>query len=757
MGVRIENYSLNELHRIAVPGTVTPSLFWVLPVGNWRPRQLDEIWRWFTERPSECRDYGLLLVKDRGRTIPEGTDVSLESVGAKLSDVMPVGTRSFVGPSAFREEGPKVLVLSGGYPQPGWGVLVEWQEEPFAFERLIRETNTRLSSEQRFADTLGVFAEAARTFHSWQNLRREPAQSDFSSGEAEMIGVEKAIGILSEVQMALQSKQYRLVGEKLVEGFQKVQKIPWLNLSDSDVTSLLDAQKSITTAASILAIPQEVLLSEIEPKLTFLITDPSKRNAAFKSLRTTELKDALSACLRLREKQLVGEGGDFRAWAQRDLVDAPLALSNDLEEVLRNLAIQLKGHRGEHAQLVRDRELAVNDRRRRSGEARNSFHRAAEKATELQWHLGPHFLVAFEDICREDRLWVRSIPWDPARMVGWKIMARGVSLEFKDLAIAARELSPGIATDISGNGESSAQADGSYFTDYVHHIAMSRPGVSPRTVTCDLVARLVRPAEMISLLGKHEGQRQDEVGAQDLAETLIESFGWRSCDEVPETPLAGCIGATADGAVAITPQMSDKDLRIVLESFCKDLLDVIVAKLGYTQREVWAAIAETLPEYRPLSKEKNWDEEVRKMTCGGAAMLLPALGSLAFRALETEVTACAAALVKLSEILNQGSHHRPGQPSRDPDHTRIPALVREVLQKAQEFLGELPWHLKPTFIYGEQPKVMSGEAWSHGSATPRLLRVIVWDGTAPGSQVMFWNKTRRNPIVTDPVFVVRPQ
>src|SRR6266508_4377544 len=107
MGVRIENYSLNELHRIAVPGTVTPSLFWVLPVGNWRPRQLDEIWRWFTERPSECRDYGLLLVKDRGRTIPEGTDVSLESVGAKLSDVMPVGTRSFVGQSAFRGEGPK--------------------------------------------------------------------------------------------------------------------------------------------------------------------------------------------------------------------------------------------------------------------------------------------------------------------------------------------------------------------------------------------------------------------------------------------------------------------------------------------------------------------------------------------------------------------------------------------------------------------------------------------------------------------------
>lgn len=86
-----------------------------------------------------------------------------------------------------------------------------------------------------------------------------------------------------------------------------------------------------------------------------------------------------------------------------------------------------------------------------------------------------------------------------------------------------------------------------------------------------------------------------------------------------------------------------------------------------------------------------------------------------------------------------------------------PALIRQLLAKAEAFLGELPWHLDASFVYGDQPKVLSGEAWSHGSPAPRLLRVIVWTGTSPGTHVTLWNKTRRNPIVTAPVFIVRPR
>ncbi len=68
MGFRVESYSLNELHRIAVPGAVAPSLFWALPVGDWHPDKLDKVWRWFTEGPGKCKDFGLLLVKGMGRS-----------------------------------------------------------------------------------------------------------------------------------------------------------------------------------------------------------------------------------------------------------------------------------------------------------------------------------------------------------------------------------------------------------------------------------------------------------------------------------------------------------------------------------------------------------------------------------------------------------------------------------------------------------------------------------------------------------------
>ena len=104
MGFRIESYSLSELHRIAVPGEVPPSLFWALPVGDWRPGELDQVWQWFTERPGECNNFGLLLVKDMGRHTAEQDNVNLASVGAKLSDLMPAGAERFARSSAYQGE-----------------------------------------------------------------------------------------------------------------------------------------------------------------------------------------------------------------------------------------------------------------------------------------------------------------------------------------------------------------------------------------------------------------------------------------------------------------------------------------------------------------------------------------------------------------------------------------------------------------------------------------------------------------------------
>jgi hypothetical protein len=138
-------------------------------------------------------------------------------------------------------------------------------------------------------------------------------------------------------------------------------------------------------------------------------------------------------------------------------------------------------------------------------------------------------------------------------------------------------------------------------------------------------------------------------------------------------------------------------------------------------------------------------------------MILPALGPLAFPTRANELDKFSAALHELSKTLNISSHHREGEPPSSAALGEAPALILQLLGRAEALLGELPWHLDASFIYGEQPKVLSGEAWSHGSPTRRLLRVIVWTGKYPGAHVTLWNKTRGNPIVTDPVFIMRPR
>lgn len=756
MGFRVKNYSLNELHRIAVPGAVAPSLFWALPVGDWNHGELDEVWRWFTERRNECNDFGLLLVKEMGRRDDEQTNVSLASVGAKLSDLMPAGAEQFLHPRD-RDESPRILVLSGGYPQPGWGVLVEWRRRDIhRFEDLINRTIHEMRGEDSTHD-LNVFKEAAQAFYHRRNLRAAPAKPNVSAMEGEILAAENIENFLREAQVALQAGEHRLVGEKLIAAIQGTGQSAWLKIPEVSLQSLLDEQRKLLTAASVLAVSGEIYAAEIEPHLQPLLADSSKREGAFRNLSSDAVKHALKACLHLRSKGIVEEGGSFEAWAKQNLTEVPPTLGAKMAKLGDDIECKLISHRGLKAQREHEHDIAMRKWRQSSNEARERFHAAAGKAVELQWQVGPQFLVAFEHICRHEKLWVRSIPWDPARMVGWRIMASEVKLYSRDLQFVARELAPDATGDNSTKGQTTAVADGSYFTDYVHHIAISKPGFSPRAVTRDLLARLLRPAEMMTLIQTHTGEPPTAKDAPLLAEELLRAFGWRQSDEVREKPLAGCIKGSSDTALTIAGNVSGNDLRIVVESFCKDIVDVVIAQLGYSHADVWNTIEERIPDYRPSSRMKDWEEEVRLMTVGAAVMILSALGPLAFPEHTNEVNEFSAGLRKLAEVLNRTCHHREGEPVSSEAPIESAALIRQLLSKAEAFLGDLPWHLETSFVYGEQPKVLSGEAWSHGSSTPRLLRVIVWTGASPGSHVTFWNKERRNPVVPDPVFIVRPR
>lgn len=757
MGFEVESYSLNELHRIAVPGTVAPSLFWALPVGPWNRNEIQDVWRWFTENPSGCHDYGLLLKKGDGRREREAVNVNLASLGARLSDLMPVGAeRYFRAREMEPNESVKLLVLAGGFPQPGWGVLVEWQRGGIhGFEDLIQRTINRLREQHGNSD-LDVFTEAAEAFHRLQNLRK-PGTPDISTMEKEIQAGEKIDQFLREAHAALQAGDYKLVGERLIAAMQGDGQAAWLSLPEGALQSLLDTQRKLLTAASVVAVSGEIHAAEIAPQLSPLLADPSKREAVFRNLSSDAVKHALKACLHLRSKGIVDESGDARAWANQTFTEVPAPLEADMEKLRKYIESKLVNHRGSKSQIEHEHQNMMAEWRKESKKARESYHVAVGKAVEIQWKLSPDFLVAFEQICRQEGLWVRSVPWDPARMVGWKLMASQVRLHSSDLQTVAKEFTPDAAEPNLPNGAPSGVADGSYFTDYVHYIAISKPGFSPWVVTRDLLARLVRPAEMMSLVKAHTGSETAAQEASLLAEEVLDAFGWERTDDVREKPLASCISIGDEGAPMLEENLSGNDLRIVLESFCKDVIDVVVAQLGYDNDGIWGVISERLPSYDPRSRDGDWSEEVGGMTSGASAMILKELTPLAFSSQPSDVQAFTSALSQLTGLLNPPSHHREGKAPLLENRGEAAALVQRILYNAQTFMGDLPWHMEANFVYGQQPKVLSGEAWSHGSSTPRLLRVIVWTGASPGTHVKFWNKERRNPVVPDPFFITRPR
>ncbi len=756
MGYRVESYSLNELHRIAVPGKVASSLFWVLPVGNWQPGELEEFWRWFTVSPSECKNFGLLLVKEMGRREKGEANVSLASVGAKLSEVMPIGAERFVRPLEFRGDSPRVLVLSGGYPQPGWGVLVERQQRGIhQFEELIKLTTARLRSGQPTIE-LSVFTDAAAGFHRWTEIRdSRPDEPDVSSLKREIAVGEQVEVLIRDAESALRAGQHALVQQKVNATTLAAKQAVWLGIEAATLRELEDLQQTFATAAFILAVPSAVLAAEIVPKLDALVSDLSNRRSVYESLASQELKYALRECLHLRSKGVVPAGENFPAWAEEAIKEVRPQLAKALADLRETIGTKLSAHRGAKAQKEHEHNVAVNSWREKSKQAREAFHSATRKAVGLQWDLGPKFLVTFEQISREQGTWARSIPWDAARMVGWKLMVSHVKLGSRDLQIAAQEFAPDAAGANSINGPTVAVADGSYFTDYVHYIAISKPGFSPRVVTRDLLVRLLRPSEMMDLIKEHGGEPTAEPNAPRVADKLLHVFGWRGSDGVREKPLAGCISAR-ENVLALSSGLSGNDLRIVLESFCKDIVDVVVAKLGYDHSDVWGAIEERSPTYQRSSRTKDWDEEVREMTVGGAVMILSAIGPLAFPSQTNAVSEFTETLRQLSKLLNPFSHHTESQQAPTDALDGAATMVQQLLGKTEAILGELPWHLDASSVYGQQPKVMSGEAWSHGSPTPRLLRVILWTGTSPSAHVTLWNETRRNPIMTDPMFITRP-
>ncbi len=749
MGYRIETYSLSELSRISTPGKVVPALFWLIPVGNWEYSELERLWHHFTQRRGRCNEMGLMLVKDkynRGNIdVNSVKETVLSEMTGKLADLLPSGINTIYNNDYIvsNKKNNQVLILSGAYPQPGWGVLISFKEHVEIEEFLERTLN-----EIHF-DIYTVFRIATLAFKNWEESKNKmPIKPEVR------VFVDKnkiCIELVNQTESLLRDIETDNLNSFHYQTLKKISREIQIKEFSEKLDPLFEkADDKFIISVMILRAHKEMRDTEINNTLFRFITEHNpKTNNLFKSESNEQLKKTASLLLKLEETEKPKE--NFIAWAENiynaridDIIGIVKNVKNFFTVMVGDLTISTI-----HLEENYKSELAAwrDDLEKK----RLFFHKNLQGVIKSHWEYGPSFLINLEIEAKKRGASAKSVSWDPARMVGWKILTAGMELKVIDIAAHVKEIIPEFANETNSINyvDDNTLLNGSLFTDYVHYISKSDPKISAREITKNLLKRLLRTSEIASILKNISlniplGQTNNE-----LIEALLVNFGWPAKENHEETTLAACVRET-DGKYIVNPHISGNDIRIISESYCKDLIDTLSSKLGYTEKELWDMILFKRPEYK--GQNQGWNYEINKITIGGAIIILNALLDEALPEKKDVSDLLLRSLNDLSKKLNPLSHHSHIQVNTSDLINEIVSIIN----CTKELVSEMPWHFNPIQRNGQQPSVLTGNAWSHSYKQSRQLSIILWNGEDISDSMLIWNPTKINPVVPDAIIINRP-
>jgi hypothetical protein len=755
MGFRVEKYDLHELGRISLPGMVVPSLFWVLPVGHWTPYDVDSLWRHFTQTEGNCKRYGLLLVRDIAHQHERGKErADLAEIAASLKDILPAGASRHL-PRSLDEGGERfVLVMSGAYPQPGWGVLVTINHNAPAdsvIERLVASTLEALG--EQAAPELASLGLAADSYHRRNRLAQfRGSSTEITDLRRRLDALRTIVGPTQAILAALTCDDLEDLASKIKSFVSAARNHPADAAYEEKLAELIRLRHILTNAQAFLDTPADVLARDVLPIRLAISKDPESKGDRMRSCDKS-VRNAIASLFAVEKFAPLTEG-DIHASVVRASRDSRAEIQALVSELQGAVGTELPELESQYARLA---EAERQDHLRRQAmidQANREFADSLEITSKIQWKLGPNFLVALQDAARVEFIEAISIAWDAPRMVGWKLLGKGAEITLRDVRTVALELHvPPPEPTVQQDSALDAPIDGSYFTDYVHFIAISSLETSPREISCRLVASLLRPSQLGNLIQEFGGQRPSGEDRSQLSDALLSIMGWQPSGKDHPKPLISYSDMLDSKNASPSLPPDPVAIRKSLESFCKDVLDVLAHKLGNSDDRIWSAIDCGDPPYIPISARRSWQEEFARCTAGSGAILIELLG----RALPQMATDCqklADDVSSLGASLNQQMHHQEtGSGTEEAKFSGT--LIRQVIEKAAGILGEVPWHFTPTVRFGDSPKVWSGPAWSHAHVAPRLLRVISLMDDFHGDETLVWNQSGTNPVIADPVFLDR--
>ncbi len=703
-----------------MPEVVVPSLFWVVPVGDWRYDDLYDLWQLFTEKKGVCKDLGLILIKgDLGRKT--GSDLDLLG-GANLQHLLPKGVN--LPRSSFGTK--HLLFLSGGYPQPGWGMLVrdiEMSNPSFFIEDIV----SNILRLMKFENELDEIKNAVDAYHAKNLIEKKIKDkywflSDISNLNEKKLKIEALFESihLSNLLSILDNKDEVFTQSELKELGQYRFAYEYYKLDAHQKTKFLDVSSRLNQECN-----------RERHQIIFDAADKEGLKLILKLWRN--LKNNRPVPLKLFEEESIKYFDDQNQFFKN-------YVHKIYEEINASIAFKCKIHENQQSRLKIDLL-----------KAEDCYKLAYIKATEAQWELGPKFLVALEQICLQKSIKTTSITWDQPRMIGWKLWVSGVNFSLEDIHETAASLSGNQSLEMNMAGDGAMNVSGSYFTDYVHFLACQDINKSSRAVTCEFVNQLTRLSDRRNLFRFYSKDEYPATLSPELIiDQLITVLGWPNDNAQLVPSLASCVN-TVGKAV-----LSGNDIRIILESYCRDFLDVLTSQRNYSVDNLLELVRNHRPDYR--YNDGSWDRHVSKLSFGSAIICIEALCIQQFKRQQQTITALVSSIKILGFMANARSHFSEtnSQNEWNPDH--VGKLIKEILGLTHELISEMPWHFTETQSNGTHPKVLTGNAWSHSHPNPRLIRVLLWRGTErvyPNQ--LIWNPRRTNPVMTDPTIIKRPR
>jgi len=605
MGYRVNTYSITELNKLTAPGSVVPALFWAIPLGNWNYNDLEKLWSLFTEegfnstnRYPFSKTLGLFLVKNYFDT-ENDVKANLSSLTGKLEDLLPEGINTIYNQNEFDNNNTtsnKFLILTGNYPQPGWGLFVD-----------ARDYRTFLNKLEQFLrefypETKQIFEKTQNIYNEWKRIKTgKPIKENAENSRYLINFLDTIIPDVNRFEEEIISKSYNLFHYEIISKH-------FREFSKEDINDIIKSFHEIFDDNIIFSILIMRLLHNdgvSKNDLNSLIYSFSneynrQNNNLFKldAIKNSTYKRNLGSHI-LKRKDKLNLDDDCVLFYEEYYNKNITLVSQKYSEFISKINSFYIKTKISIENIENNYDTETKNWIRKTEELRLIFQESIENILN-QYNIHSYrFLYQLENRLRNRKYKVKSFSWDPPRMVGWKLLASGLEIENYNVTEFIKSTIPDFSKYLN-ESVNEIPIDGNSFTDYIHYYSIHKSNQTSRLACKEILSKILRSSEIRNILSNYSPTDMSD----DKIEAVLHNFGWPSIEN-KNIPLAAFLERNGE-QIVLNNTFNPNNLRISLENFCKDFIDILIAKMGFDSEQI-----HNLIKYE-ISNDSLYDHYKRK-------------------------------------------------------------------------------------------------------------------------------------------------